>query len=345
MAVLFEAPHPRGLAASDAFTIHLPLLSKAGHETLTQRAAAPLVAAGRLSAADVAGLVRGVRAVDLNPLNHVAPSRQRRHFLRASRCQPVAAAHAEGVSWLRALFVRALAASGPARWPLAGEALHLIQDSYSRAHVERAREGTGAIRFIRYYGLGGKGFPQEHKLPSDPRDHIATETRAADAAVRASGAFLGIVLRAAAPGASPAVRSALFARYVRAFFRLDPAHRTTSSVYPSCPGPAAAPAVPGPAREAEHEVDSGAVNRVIAGANAILAANPVAPDRRQAPAIQAQLHRLAQQVFGWIDRATPQQIDAVVGRLGAVESRCKVSSGLLRQLRARALQRLRQQRP
>lgn len=244
MAILFEAPHPARAAGSDPFTIETKVLGKtlfpAGHETVTRRAARPLAAAGRLTPADVAALVAGVRSVDENLLGLALPSLQRQHFLRASLCQPVRAAYREALARLYDRFEAAVAASGTQRYHLAGEALHLIQDSFSEAHTERKRTAkgpTGAIRFVRFYGVRGRPAPAEHKLVGDQRDLIAVATGAASAAVHASTAFLQLLLHAAAPGRTKPARALAFARYVRTFVPLDPAHRTTRSVYPSCPGP------------------------------------------------------------------------------------------------------------
>ena len=57
-----------------------------------------------------------------------------------------------------------------------GEALHLLQDSFSSAHIERAG-GVGRIRHIRAFFIRPgwppmSRAPHEHKAPSDPRDDI-----------------------------------------------------------------------------------------------------------------------------------------------------------------------------
>jgi hypothetical protein len=241
MAVLFEAPHLVRTGGSDPFTIEFRALGKtvlpAGHETITRRGARPLVAAGRLTPADVAALVAGVRSVDENLLGLALPSLQRQHFLRATVCQPVRSAYREALARLYNRFEAAVGASGARRFHHAGEALHLIQDSFSEAHTERVHTAagpTGAIRFVRFYGVRGKPAPVEHKLVGDQRDLIAVASAAARAAHRASTAFLHVLLAAAASGTTKPARALLFARYVRAFVPLDPAHRTTRSVYPAC---------------------------------------------------------------------------------------------------------------
>src|SRR5262249_29846472 len=84
----------------------------------------------------------------------------------------------------------------------AGEALHLLQDSFSSAHVERAG-GTGRIRQIRafYVRVGWPPLsraPGEHNAPSDPRDDVFLHGALrpeARAAASASRAYLTMVLR------------------------------------------------------------------------------------------------------------------------------------------------------
>ena len=148
MAVLFEAPHPRGLAASDAFTIELKLPGKtvfpAGHETITRRAAGPLVAAGRLTPGDVAALVAGVRSVDENLAGLVLPSLQRQHFLRATLCQPVRQAYREAIARLYDRFEAAVTAPGSAALPPrrrgAAPAPGLVLGRAHRAHRAHRRD-------------------------------------------------------------------------------------------------------------------------------------------------------------------------------------------------------------
>ena len=90
-----------------------------------------------------------------------------------------------------------------------GQALHLLQDSFSSAHVERAG-GTGRVRHIRVFfiRLGWPPLsraPHEHNAPSDPRDDVyvgGALRPEALAAVLASTAFLRMALRhLRAPGA------------------------------------------------------------------------------------------------------------------------------------------------
>jgi hypothetical protein len=94
------------------------------------------------------------------------------------------------------------AASRTAALEWLGEALHLLQDSFSSAHVERAG-GTGRIRHIRafYIRFGWPPLPRaprEHRAPSDPRDDVYLRGALrpeARAAVRASRDFLTMALR------------------------------------------------------------------------------------------------------------------------------------------------------
>ena len=105
-----------------------------------------------------------------------------------------------------------------------GEALHLLQDSFSSAHVERAG-GTRPIRNIRafFIRLGWPPLsrvPGEHNAPSDPgANHVfvgGAMRPEARAAVSASRAFLVMALRhLRAPSGSPTNVAEL-----RAFIRL-----------------------------------------------------------------------------------------------------------------------------
>jgi hypothetical protein len=99
-----------------------------------------------------------------------------------------------------------------------GEALHLLQDSFSAAHVERAG-GTGRIRHIRafFIRLGWPPLsraPHEHNAPSDTRDdvylHGALRPEAVGA-IRASYAFLVMALRHLRTPRSPLNRAELIA--------------------------------------------------------------------------------------------------------------------------------------
>lgn len=218
---------------ADAFSIHVPLLAKEGHERLTRLAAAGLPGVGP---GDLRALVSGVRRVDTGlPTKHFAPSEQRRHVLRRSLCQPLAAALAEARDHLVSLHTRAMATSTRAEFfGWLGEALHLLQDSYSEAHTQRSRaSGLHPITYIRFYGLRGRGFPQEHRVPSDPRDQILDAsgrlTPAARQAASASREFLRMALRhRRMPAAS---RSAELRRFMNRHLILSASRTEPSSLY------------------------------------------------------------------------------------------------------------------
>ena len=205
-----------------------------GHERLAREAARGLAG---ISARHLAALIEGVRRPDTESLrHHLIASQQRRHALRASLCQPLSAALAEIRAQLAALHGRALAAGPtPAGFMLAGEALHLVQDSYSPAHVERV-EGSGGrypIVYIRYYGLTTVA-PREHQFPFDPRDLVAGVLggplkRWARVAVDASREYLELFLRRLGTpgGAAPAAE---LRAYMDKHLYLNP-HRTEPHQY------------------------------------------------------------------------------------------------------------------
>ena len=99
-----------------------------------------------------------------------------------------------------------------------GEALHLLQDSFSSAHVERVG-GTGGIRhirafFIRFGWPPRSRAPHEHNAPSDPRDDVFLHGALrpeAGAAIRASRVFLVMALRHFRAPSSPRNRAELHA--------------------------------------------------------------------------------------------------------------------------------------
>src|SRR5439155_3138035 len=109
-------------------------LSKEGHELLTR------TAAKGLSKSELDALTKGVRAPDVNgPItNHIKLKEQKRHSLRKTLTQKTRPALGETVGHLHKLHSDALAASNRTKQlEIVGEALHLIQDSFSPAHVER----------------------------------------------------------------------------------------------------------------------------------------------------------------------------------------------------------------
>src|SRR5262249_1810560 len=157
--------------------------NKEGHEILTRIAMRGLP----LSAADQSAILLGVIRPDRggrsywnfprSALESLKARAQPSHSLRPTPSSTVATA----LRLIRARFVRlylrAMRASNrrtALQW--VGEAMHLLQDSFSSAHVERAG-GIGRIRHIRafYVRFGWPPLsraPHEHRAPSDPRDDV-----------------------------------------------------------------------------------------------------------------------------------------------------------------------------
>jgi hypothetical protein len=201
-----------------------------GHEVLTRHAAAGL------PGIDMRALLIGVTRVDKGErlrdlpaslVHSVVGGEQNRHALRRNLSTPMRSALAEIRRQLRILHARALVAAcaGASRTAFLwiGEALHLIQDSYSSAHIQRdfgrGPGGSHPIRYIRFYAnvkinpfphlptfTRGRG-PREHNFPTDPRDSIRSPRGAlkpeARAAIAASREFLRMILRHMAAPASP----------------------------------------------------------------------------------------------------------------------------------------------
>ena len=193
-----------------------------GHEVLTRHAAS-----GLLFGPDLSALLLGVIRPDRGgasywdfpraALHSLSPAAQRSHSLRRDPGTSQPAALAEIRARLSALYSLALKAPDRAtslEW--AGEALHLIQDSYSGAHVERALGtgpgGSSPIRRIRAFYLTAwppsrSTAPSEHSAPSDPRDSVwvtpGVLRRESLYAIQASREYLLMLLRhLASPGAS-----------------------------------------------------------------------------------------------------------------------------------------------
>jgi hypothetical protein len=201
-----------------------------GHEVLTRHAAAGL------PGIDMRALLIGVTRVDKGErlrdlpsslVHSVVGGEQHRHALRMYLSSPMGSALAEIRRHLRILHSRALVAAcaGASRTAFLwiGEALHLIQDSYSSAHIQRdfgrGPGGSHPIRYIRFYAnvkinpfphlptfTRGRG-PREHNFPTDPRDSIRVPGGAlkpeARVAIAASREFLGMMLRQMADPRSP----------------------------------------------------------------------------------------------------------------------------------------------
>lgn len=171
-----------------------------GHEALTR------AAARGLSSADMATLIKGVRSPDVDgPLtNHIKLSEQRRHCLKRVITQSTNAALKDATAQLRKLHGRVLGASSKStRLHSTGEALHLIQDSFSPAHTERKGR---TIKKLRNYGPTnlalGPFMMSEHVFPIDGRDgvkHRGKLTREANLAIDASREYFSLVTKHTGP--------------------------------------------------------------------------------------------------------------------------------------------------
>ena len=207
-----------------------------GHEELTRRAAS-----GLLSGADLAALIGGVvrpdrgsagyRTVPGAIFHSLSPATQRSHALRRAASTSQAGALSEirqHLSWLYAMALRATNRATALGW--VGEALHLIQDSYSAAHTQRALgagpAGSSPIQRIRVFNITAwppsrSTAPDEHNAPSDPRDSIWDSrgglTRESWFAIQASREYLMMLLRHLA---TPSVMSnqAEFTSYLNRHF-------------------------------------------------------------------------------------------------------------------------------
>jgi hypothetical protein len=216
-----------GLEQADPFYTRVTPIpgigSKEGHEILTRAAMSGLP----LSAADRSAIELGVIRPDrggrsywnfpASAVGSLAASAQPAHSLRPTPSSTVATA----LSLIRSRFVTLYrnamgASSRTSALEWLGEALHLLQDSFSAAHVERAG-GTGPIRYIRAFFVRfgwppRSTAPTEHNAPSDPRDDVfvgGALRPEAHAAVLASRAFLDMALRHLSAPGSPSNSSEL----------------------------------------------------------------------------------------------------------------------------------------
>jgi outer membrane protein OmpA-like peptidoglycan-associated protein len=215
----------------------------AGHKHLTALATSGLPVTSR----DLDALKDGNARVD-DIAKAFEPDEQKRHVLRKTKCQPVADALSDARNHL--IFLHSLALGAPVRqtqFEWLGEALHLIQDSYSNAHTERvAAGGRLPIVFIRFFGFQGScKFPIEHRVvpPPDPRDCITagcipkgTLTVWARESISASREYLVMALRHIASPGSPTISIDLRA-FMDRHLILHPSHTPTTKFYPRCPDP------------------------------------------------------------------------------------------------------------
>jgi len=199
-------------AAEPFFTRVTPIPgigNKEGHEILTRLAMRGLPLGAAEKSAVELGVIRPDRGgrsywnFPRSALESLKAATQPAHALRPTPSSTVATALRLIRSRFAGLHRRAMrAASRTAALEWLGEALHLLQDSFSSAHVERAG-GTGRIRHIRafYIRFGWPPLsraPREHSAPSDPRDDVYLRGALrpeARAAVRASRDFLTMALR------------------------------------------------------------------------------------------------------------------------------------------------------
>jgi hypothetical protein len=229
--------------------------SAQGHEVIDRRASAGL----GFTPSDVNALVEGVRRADIGTgvigfvgamASQFAEHAQRSHSLRHSVCQPLIEAIREIRGRLMELHGTALLAQrrGQRRAAMewTGEALHLIQDSYSSAHTERIR-GTGGvqpIKYIRYYKVGvipsspaSRGAPLEHHVPKDPRDHVLAPGGGlkpeAASAVAASREFL-IFMRRHLANPTASTNHTDLLNFMRKHLILSRGRTEPRTYYPTC---------------------------------------------------------------------------------------------------------------
>jgi hypothetical protein len=208
-----------------------------GHETITESA---LRAAGLTAHRSL--LIEGVQRPDR--AKSLPPGEQRRHALRSYPCQLTKSALGEIRSHLLKLHGQALAARGARdSWLYLGEALHLIQDSYSPAHVERALGGTNPIIYIRSYRHGIFVGTTEHLYPVDHRDYIKFPSSKpwVARALAVSEEYLKLAKGHLARGLSPAAARPDVVRFMNRHLVLSPAHRNPADFHKACRGSAPPP--------------------------------------------------------------------------------------------------------
>lgn len=242
MGYFHESPYMSspggGLGWSCEFRVRGQLLGNAGHEVITRAAIGSgtiaftvggVPASHTLSSTDIADIILGNRSVDLG--THDAddsgagvtavfnPSEQRRHALRATYFQSQTAARADIVSEFARAHGAILGERDPRRaMRRLGVALHLVQDSFSPAHIERNPSRGWCVNYIRNYGTGLS--PREHGKPSDDRDSVGAAASAAARAraTAASQRYLQIVFKALRGARAPdPVAAAEAARELAAF--------------------------------------------------------------------------------------------------------------------------------
>jgi hypothetical protein len=199
-----------------------------GHVELTEKAAISVGIAG----ADLDALKTGSAQPDKDPptlRQQMDECQQRRHALRGRLCQEVTSALQDIRGHLAKLHVSLLAASDRrAQFELMGEALHLIQDSYSPAHMERVGL-SGPIIYIRVWNPVSPGSDTEHGWPADLRDRLDMASAEGRAAFGASQEFLTMALKHIINPGAPGNKDDLTA-YMDKHLVLRPHHQTIAAL-------------------------------------------------------------------------------------------------------------------
>ena len=208
-------------------TQYLPMARHEGHEVLTREAFGPRDASGNcaiqftvrgapssrlLTPPEQSLIIEGNKDTDLQYLRmlgpvagaqpHVLftllPGDQKFHALRSTYLQPQGQALTEIANEVRRQHDTIVSARDTrSQLGLIGKLLHLIQDSFSPAHIDR-RPGSGwCVAYVRNYGPS-QWHPavqarrifgtNEHGVPIDLRDHIDDGGRRRAEAVRATEA-------------------------------------------------------------------------------------------------------------------------------------------------------------
>lgn len=201
-----------------------------GHERITESA---LRTTGLTAHRSL--LIEGVQRPDRAP--SLPPAEQKRHALRGFPCQLTRSALADIRSHLLMLHGKVLAAKGGRdTWLFAGEALHLIQDSYSPAHTERALGGANPIIYIRSYRHGLFIGTTEHLYPVDYRDYTKFPSSKpwVARALSVSTEYLKLVKAQLAGGLGPGAGRVDLVRLMNRHLVLSPLHRNPGDFHKSC---------------------------------------------------------------------------------------------------------------
>jgi len=191
-----------------------------GHTSLTRLVANRIAKSfPSLKPKDVDALVEGSLPPDKVPATireQMDECQQRCHALRDRPCQETTAALEDICAYLTKLYKNALANTNKPNFILIGEALHLIQNSYSPAHMEREHFAGpphfGLIIYLRFWNPISPGFPLEHSLAVDIRDRLdllSPQGIAASAATVEFSQMVCDIFALQAPGNRVAFRSSM----------------------------------------------------------------------------------------------------------------------------------------